>query len=33
MTKDEYKSRLTTAITEGAQNGYHKRLDTSKSNT
>jgi len=29
ITKDEYKSRLTSAITRGAQSGYHQRLDTS----
>jgi len=33
IRKDEYKSRLTSEITRGAQNGYHQRLDTSKSNT
>ena len=27
--KDEYKSCLTSAITRGAQSGYHQRLDTS----
>ena len=29
ITKDEYKPRLTSAITRGAQSGYHQRLDTS----
>ena len=29
MTKDEYKSRLTSAITGGVQSVYHQRLDTS----
>ena len=33
ITKDEYKSRLTSAITRGAQSGYHQCLDTSKSKT
>jgi len=33
MKKDEYKSRLTSAIARGAQSGYRQRLDTSKSNT
>ena len=32
ITKDEYKSRLTSAITIGAQSGYHQRLDTSLHN-
>jgi len=32
ITKDEYKSRLTSAITRGAQSGYHQRLDTSVHN-
>jgi len=27
--KDEYKSHLTSAMTRGAQSGYHQRLDTS----
>jgi hypothetical protein len=29
ITKDEYKSRLTSAIARGAQSGYRQRLDTS----
>ena len=32
ITKDEYKSRLTSAITRGAQSGYNQRLDTSVHN-
>jgi len=29
ITKDEHKSRLTSAITRGAQSDYRQRLDTS----
>jgi hypothetical protein len=29
ITTDKYKSRLSSAITRGAQSGYHQRLDTS----
>jgi hypothetical protein len=29
ITKDEYKSRLTSAIIRGAQSGYHQRPDSS----
>ena len=29
VTKDEYKSRLTSAVTRSGQRGYHQRLDTS----
>jgi len=29
ITKNEYKSRLTSAVARGAQSGYRQRLDTS----
>ena len=32
ITKDDYESHLTSAITRGAQSGYHQRLDTSVHN-